>query len=367
MSDKNIMRKNPFHGKGEYPKFMRLIYKRLMGSKWFSHADVMADFLKLDSAAELPYSISKCPYNGELRKAFLDIIKLIKEKTGKECVETRGNNRCKEFRYIGADDNPLEDFQNASVINNVSQYAQFCEDSAGLLPSSWLRYFLEDTCDLLKINRRKQSGEQIIFSSTDRELTNIELLPNLYETIRDKKVLKIDYKPYDEESITIIFHPHLLKEYNGRWFLFGHAEGKKPEFGYNLALDRIINFDDIEKSLEKNYIRAPKGYYTHFFKDIVGVSHKTDVKPAEIIIRATTHNIYKLTETKKIHHSQRTIKPFGQHNDGEYGEFELFVEPNNEFIGRILQMGDGLVVVSPIEIREIFRKRIVKMVDLYKD
>ena len=191
-------------------------------------------------------------------------------------------------------------------------------------------------------------------------------MPQLYEIIRDKQVLKVDYKPYDEEIETIIFHPHLLKEFNGRWFLFGHAEGKEPEFGYNLALDRIENFD-WGKSIEQNYIYAPKGFYAEFFKNIVGVSHKPDDKPATIIIRATTHNIYKLTETKKIHHSQRTIKPFGQYEDGEYGEFELYVEPNNEFIGRILQMGDGFVVVSPIEIRELFRKRVKKMADLYKD
>lgn len=359
------MRKNPFDGKGEYPKFVKFIYMRLMSREWFSHADVMADFLKLKSANELPYSISKCPHNGELRKAFLDILKLMAEKVGRECVETRGNNRDKEFRYVGANNNPLEDFQNASVINDIRQYARFCEDSAGFFPNSWLEYFLENTLDLLKINRRKRIGEQMILSSIDRELSNIELLPMLYEAIRDKQVLKIDYKPYDEETETVIFHPHLLKEYNGRWFLFGHAEEKEPEFGYNLALDRIEKFD-FEKSMSSNYIRAPKDYYTKFFKDIVGVSHMADVKPTLITIRATTLNIYKLTETKKIHHSQRTIKTFGQYEDGEYGEFVVNVELNNEFIGRILQMGDGLEIVAPDEVRLIFKKRVLELAKRYE-
>ena len=363
MSDKNIMRKNPFYGKGKYPTFVRHIYRLLTSRKWFSHADVMVDFLKLKSPTELPYSISKCPYNGELRKAFLDILKLIEEKEGTECVETRGNNRGKEFRYIGADDNPLKDFQNAYIINNVSQYAQFCEDSAGFLPSSWLGYFLEDTHDLLKINRRKQRGEQMIISSTDRELTNIELLPNLYETIRDKKVLKIDYKPYDEEIETIIFHPHLLKEYNGRWFLFGHAEGKEPEFGYNLALDRIENFD-IEKLYV--YIRAPKEYYTNFFKNIVGVSHYSQEVVQDIHIRAHSKSIFMLMATKKLHHSQETIIPFGEYEDGRYGDFSIQVEVNNEFIGRILQMGEGLEIISPPNVRERLRETVLKMNNLYK-
>ena len=48
--------------------------------------------------------------------------------------------------------------------------------------------------------------------------------------------MEIEYKPYDEEQVTLLFHPHYLKEYNGRWHLFGHAEGRVPEFGYNIAL-----------------------------------------------------------------------------------------------------------------------------------
>ena len=92
-----------------------------------------------------------------------------------------------------------------------------------------------------------------------------------------------------------------------------------------------------------------------------------DVKPVAIIIRATTHNMYKFMDTKKIHHNQRPTKLFGKYDDGEYGEFELFVEPNNEFIGRVLQMGDGLEVVAPIEIRALFKERIFKMASLYTD
>lgn len=76
--------------------------------------------------------------------------------------------------------------------------------------------------------------------------------------------------------------------------------------------------------------------------------------------------MYKLVETKKIHHSQKVKSPYALHDDGEYGEFELFVEINNEFIGRVLQMGDGLVVVSPAKIRNIFKQRIQNLTKLYE-
>ena len=47
--------------------------------------------------------------------------------------------------------------------------------------------------------------------------------------------------------------------------------------------------------------------------------------------------------------------------------FVLCVEPNNEFIGRVFQMGPGLVIVSPNDVRNLIRKRVLKMADLYID
>lgn len=357
-------RKNPFDGKGAYTKFVWHIYNRLMSREWFSHADVMADKLGCKSAKELKWSISKCPQNGELRKAFPRFIEFLEEKAGKGCVEIRGNNRIKEYRYVGDKDNPLEGFQNASAISDIRTYAQFCEDSAGFFPRSWLEYFFDDTLDLLNIKQLKRSGEQIISSSVDRELTNIHLLPFIYETIRDKQVLSIEYKPYDEEIKILEFHPHLLKEHNGRWFLFGYSVGGKPKLGCNLALDRIVECSIIK---HKAYVPSPKGFYANFFKNIVGVSHDKDKRsPKTIIVRATNYKMFKLTETKKIHHSQKTITPYTRGEGGGYGEFELFVEVNNEFIGRILQMGAGLEVVSPSDVRRDFKERIAELAKLYE-
>ncbi len=361
-----MTRLNPFDGKSIYTKFVWDVYRRLMSREWFSHADVMADRLGLTTANELEWSISKCPNNGELRKAFRDVCLLIKEKVGRGCIETRGNNRAKEFRYVGTNDNPLEDLQNASAIKDIRTYAQFCEDSAGFFPRIWLDYFFEDTLDLLKITRRRKDGEQMISSSLDRELTNLHLLPVLYEAIRDKRVLNIQYRPYDGDSIFLVFHPHLLKEHNGRWFLFGHATHRMPEFGYNLALDRIEGTPEI-LPLTEIFLSAPKGFYKEFFRNIVGVSHLKESEPFHITIRATNFGVFKLTETKKIHHSQQTLKGFGKYEDGEYGEFSIYVEPNKELVGRILQMGHGLVVTSPPIVRNMFRESILKMADLYRD
>lgn len=326
----------------------------------------MADYIGV-TTKELPANLSNCDGYGELKKVVGTLKKAIADKLEKdvgECFEEEGNNRNKRFRYVGKDDDPLADMRNAKVINNLRQYWKFCQDSAGFFPKSWLEYFFHDCQDLLDMKAKRQKGEQVISSSLDRILTNIEYLPQLYEAITNKTVMEIEYKPYDEEQVTLLFHPHYLKEYNGRWHLFGHAEGRVPEFGYNIALDRIQ-----EKPRERSkveYVPAPNHFYDEFFKDIVGVSHMKDFPNKEhIVIRAHKHYIFKLIDTKPLHRSYEVVKPFGVYEDGEYAEFSVDVEMNNEFIGRVLQMGAGLEVMSPPKIRMIFATRVKDMASYY--
>ena len=360
---KNQMRKNPFCGRGAYSAFAKSLYKRMMSREWFSYADVMADVNQCESAGIV--KVSYCEKYGELKKACGELRERIEKKQpGRQFFEIQGNNKNQRIRYIGEDDNPLGDLLNVSVANDIKLYAQFCENSAGFFPVEWLEYFLEDTFALEGINLRRNVGKQIITTSVVRELTNINFLPHFYDAICKKQVLRIDYKPYDEPLVTHTFHPHVLREHNGRWFLLGHAVGQDPEFGYNFAIDRIEDFDVVKG---EKYIPAPKGYYADMFRNIVGVSHTKDAVPETVVLRATSHKMINLTETKKIHSSQETAKIYGQYEDGEYGEFKLFVEVNNEFIGRILQMGEGLVVVSPSNVRECFRQRVLKMAELYKN
>lgn len=355
-----MTRKNIFDGDSYYAQFAQVAYKRLMSRKWITNADIMADYMGLKSASELPCSISKCDHVKELSKALMDI----KELLGNSSFEEEGTNRSKRFRYIGKDDDPLADMRNAIVISDLKQYWQFCQDSAGFFPSSWLEYFFKDSRDLLDIKTKRKKGEQVLSASLDRMLTNIEMLPLLYEAIVHRQVLSITYKPYNEEECTLTFHPHYLKEFNGRWHLFGHADAQEPEFGYNVALDRIVVKP--RELYKVNYISAPKGFYEQFFKDIVGVSHTKNAVKYDIVIRAHTYYIYKLTETKPIHQPQDTITPWGEHEDGTYGEFSIHVEVNNELIGRILQMGAGLEIVSPIEVRDLFKQRVKDLAKLYE-
>ena len=357
-----MQRKNLFDGESYKAEFAIITYRWLMSRRWVTYADIMADRLGC-SIEELPANLSNCDGYGELKKTVGIVKKAVSEKVGNDCFEEEGNNRNKRFRYVGKDNDPLADMRNAKAINNLRQYWKFCQDSAGFFPKSWLEYFFKDCQDLLDMKAKRQKGEQVISASLDRILTNIEYLPSLYEAITNKMVLEIDYKPFDEEVVTLMFHPHYLKEYNGRWHLFGHAEGRDPEYGYNIALDRIQSKPRERARVE--YQIAPKHFYDEFFKDIVGVSHIKDAEKEHVIIRARSLYIYKLMDTKPIHESHTLVKPFGKYDDGEYAEFSVDVEPNNEFYGRILQMGAGLEIVSPESVRDEMAQRVHELATLY--
>lgn len=358
-----MLKSNIFFGESHYALFTRVTYKLLMTRKWVTYAEIMSDYLGLNSAKELTCNLSNCDYYGELKKAFRNVRRAINEKLGSESFEEKGNNRHKSFRYVGKENDPLADIRNTKVVNDLKKYWKFCQDSAGFFPISWLEYFFRDCRDILNIKSRRQRGEQVISSSIDRILTNIDFLPMLYETIVNKQVLDIDYKPYGEVQETLVFHPHYLKEYNGRWHLFGHAEGHTPENGYNISLDRIQSRPREKSRIE--YMAAPPMFYEHFFKNIVGVSHIKNAVVENITIRAHTYYIYKLTDSKPIHNTQKVLRPFDEYEDGNYGEFLVQVEVNNEFIGRILQMGAGLEIISPHHVRDEFMKRIHELVNLY--
>lgn len=354
---------NLFFGENYHSSFALLIDKRIRNREWFTYSDIMAEYLGPKNVNGLDRGVSNCKGYRELLKTFLEIKKIIKKRFGTGCFEESGTNRDKHFLYVGTEDDPIADLRNVKVVNDLKKYWKFCQDSAGFFPQSWLDYYFQDCKDLLEIKDKKKRGEQVISASIDRIHKNIELLPFLYESVVNKKVLEIDYKPYDEEQETLLFHPHYLKEYNGRWHLFGHAKGREPENGYDLALDRIQKRPREKDKIE--YIMAPPMYYKHCFEDMVGVSHLPDPIIDDIIVRAHSSYIYNLVVTKPLHSKQNVKMEFGEHKDGTYGDFIVHIEVNNEFIGRILQMGAGLEIIAPKEARDLFSKRVQELANLY--
>ena len=358
MSTKNI-----FAGFGVRSEFVNLIYSELMKREFVSYADILALYCKRPKGYYDKMACNSEPGYGELKKAFPEVLKAL-EKACPGCIEDNGQSKGKAYKYHGENDDPLSEERKAVVQKSVEDYVAFCKASAGILPASWFSSFFENTQILLDTNRESKDGEIHICSGVDQNLTNIDLLPVFYKAITNKQVLRFDYQRFGQEPFTLTFHPQFLKEYNGRWFVFGDAD-REPYQAYNVPLDRIVGevceVDDME------YIPAPKGFYQEFFKNIIGVTHEKGAKVEDVIIRTKTEYQHGLLLTKPLHHSQEEVLPFGEHDGQWYGEVRLTIEPNRELRGRILLYGENLEVISPQLLREQIKGILKQQMQHYSD
>ena len=360
----NMPTKNIFAGVSTRASFVQIIYKELMKREFVSYIDVLklSDFLGNDKIDFKKIVLSTSKGYGQLKKAFPEVIQAL-EIISPGCIIDNGKSgKGKAFKYIGECDDPLAAERQAIEQKRIEDYVAFCKASAGILPSSWFSSYFENTQLLLDTNRETESGSGHIRSSLEQNLTNIDLLPVFYKAITDKQVLRFSYQRFGQEPFELTFHPQFLKEYNGRWFVFGDAD-REPYQAYNVPLDRIVGevreVDDVE------YISASKGFYQEFFKDIIGVTHEKEAKVEQVVIRTKTEYQHGLLLTKPLHHSQKETLPFGEHKDGCYGEVTLTIEHNRELRGKILAYGQYLEVIAPQSLREQIKEILKKQMEQY--
>ena len=355
--------KNIFAGFGVRSEFVNLIYAELMKHEFVSYADILAIYCKRPKGYYDRMACNSEPGYGELKKAFPEVLKAL-EKACPGCIEDNGQSKGKAYRYVGSDNDPLSEERKAVVQKSVEDYVSFCKASAGILPASWFSAFFENTQLLLDTKREVEEGGINIRAGLEQNLTNIDLLPVFYKAINDKKVLRFSYQRFGQDTFELTFHPQFLKEYNGRWFVFGDAD-REPYQAYNVPLDRIVG--DVNEVVDMEYIPAEKSFYQNFFNNIIGVTHEKDAKVEEVVIRTKTEYQHGLLLTKPLHHSQKEVLAFGEHDGGNYGEVMLTIEPNRELRGKILAYGQYLEVMRPQSLREQIMTSLKSMVVFYCD
>ena len=354
--------KNIFSGFGLKSEFVNLIYQELMKGQMLSYADILSIYYGREVGYYDRIACNSEPGYGELKKAFPLVLNALGTKCPNSVISNGKNGKGKAWKYIGKDKDPLCEERKAVVQKSLEDYVAFCKASAGIMPTSWFSSFFENTQLLLDTNRDAKCGSSNICSSLEQNLTNIHLLPVFYKSITDKQVLQFKYQRFGQDTFKLIFNPQYIKEYNGRWFVFGEAD-RAPYQAYNVPLDRIVGEVEIVDNVE--YIPAQKGFYQTFFINIIGVTHEKGAQIEDVVIRTKTEYQHGLLLTKPLHHSQKEILPFGEHDGQIYGEVQLRIEPNRELRGRILQYGEGLEVIQPKSLREKVIETLKKLLEQY--
>ena len=367
--------KNIFEGQSVRAIFAHYVYEELRKRKFVSLVDILCIYYKRDKSYYNLHTYSSDKAYIQLKKAFPEVVKAL-EKVEPRCVIDNGKvGKGRAYRYVGKADDPLAAERQAIVQKTVEDYVEFCKASAGIMPASWFSSFFENTQLLLDTERESEGGNTLIRSSLEQNLTNIHLLPVFYKAITDRHVLRFFYQRFGQEPFELTFHPQFLKEYNGRWFVFGDAERvlvdkhdkeERETFKvYNVPLDRIVG--DVSMIDNVEYLPAEKGIYQRFFNDIIGVTHEKGAKVEQVVIRTKTEYQHGLLQTKPLHHSQKETLPFGRYEDGEYGEVTLTIEPNRELRGKILAYGQYLEVIHPQSLREQLKDIIKQQMMQYSD
>ncbi len=224
-----------------------------------------------------------------------------------------------------------------------------------------------DALERLRIGLSVKKAESNIISFTKNPLGDSNLLGELFTAISNKQVIDIDYAKFGQGNSVrkCRLHPYLLKEYNRRWFLIASSfdDGKILTF----ALDRIQNMETLP-SLK--YI-AYEGDIYERFDDIIGVT-LFDNEPVSHIVFWTDDIEKDYIDTKPLHDSQKHYRgDREQQLRNEYPKlvggafFSIDCIKNYELIRELCSYGDGLIVLSPNEIRDEVASRVRAMNDRY--
>jgi predicted DNA-binding transcriptional regulator YafY len=271
------------------------------------------------------------------RTVQLDLQNMRSEKFGYEApieVYERKYYRYSDSEYsihqISVTESDLKTMTNAiQILKQFKDFSMF-KDMNGVLQK------LENS-----VNSTNQKS--IIHLDKNEKLKGLEYIDILYESILNKKVLRILYKSFkarEEQCMTV--HPQLLKEYNNRWFLICTKSGTL----LNLALDRIeeIAIDKNTDYIDEN-LDAEK-----YFGEVIGVTVSRSQRPQNVIFKVNSkHAPY--IKTKPFHQSQEILEV-----DETGTTFKFCVQINFELERMILGMGEFLTIISPRRLKQRIAK-----------
>lgn len=207
-----------------------------------------------------------------------------------------------------------------------------------------------------KIYTEKTHKPAIIHLDKNTDLKGLELLDELYKAILKEVVLKMIYQSFKAQYPSeIIFHPHLLKEFNNRWFLVGRKT--ETDRVLTFALDRILGID---YDFKTEYI--PIGYDAdRYYENSIGVTVLEKEHPQKVVFKVDRKNAPYIV-TKPFHQSQKTIE---KHPDGSI-TFTIIVHHNYELERLLLGFGESLEVLSPRLLRRNIKRKLEQAAGLYK-
>ncbi|WP_139854243.1 helix-turn-helix transcriptional regulator [Aequorivita sinensis] len=200
-------------------------------------------------------------------------------------------------------------------------------------------------------------SSKILFYDHNEEYKGIQYLKPLYLAIKKKEVLQITYKGFkDLESRIFIFHPHLLKQYNRRWFVFGLNSSKGIK-EWSVPLDeRLIEFKVIE---DLEYIESSTDWDT-FFRTMVGIVRPDGAEIERVVLRFQNgrEDYFK---TKPFHPD---FEEFFEEEKQDQVWFDTII--NRELVQQLLSYGKDVQVLEPESLKLLMIEHSKALLEYYE-
>lgn len=222
----------------------------------------------------------------------------------------------------------------------------------GLPQMQWLDETLERFHLMLDVD--PNAGRLVGFDENP-DLKGLEHFTPLVVATVQKQPIAVHYRNYRGTEFTATVHPYYLKQFNKRWFLFGHNQ----EYGclYNFAIDRIISIED----LQVPFIENTSIDMFEYFDDMIGVTRSPEDVLQEVKLRISPSS-WPYVDTKPLHGTQRLIE---RTPDGG-AIISIRVILNYELEQTILYYGENVEVLAPDSLRTKLKERATKLAGLYK-
>ena len=213
----------------------------------------------------------------------------------------------------------------------------------------------------------------ISFSKNEGLQVEKTLLGRLFDAISKKKVIRVTYTPFNQESRQFTIHPYQLKQFNDRWFLLScPLETQKfpfnPSFILTLALDRISK--DFEYIEDEPYYECIVDLKARF-DEIIGVTLYQD-KELEDIYFAVSDESVDYIRTKWMHSTQIELDEESQDYFKEkypslksHRIFSIECRENSELYAKFASYTGSVVLLEPVHMREKLAERIKKSLSNY--
>lgn len=256
-------------------------------------------------------------------------------------------------------------FLRADELSKVNEAFVILRRFVGQPGMEWLDEFIDNEDQIINLTPFLESKIQF-----EENLARVKKpFMKLKDALINEEPLHIRRRIRSKEGLHIlVFHPHFMKIWNHKWYVFGEAyeETKQKEYKkqpYVLPIDEdILEIKSVRgvtfQKTTINYTGEP--FETSFFKDVIGVTNDLNKKPRRVLIRFHAKDKFNRLNIKPPHFTWNVIN-----ESQDYVDVEMRVKINSELRNLIYTYSPGIEIISPDSLRLSIKKDLSKAIERY--